>query len=237
MDAARALELLTTDQERLLRVRAGLLADRAGDAPEGDASGDLTRIDQHQADIASEVFEREKDLSVLARVTADLADTSAALRRLDRGVYGRCEACGRRIDDRRLAAMPATRFCVGHQGLWEGARLAFIDALPEPSPGAPAVPIEQLVELMATFSFGDLPHDDEPEERLRVGPEEAALHAVRGDRDRGQPLSPAEIEAAEARYAEERWNDEHQSADLDGDDQGWDLDPELIDDEVARRER
>ena len=38
-----------------------------------------------------------------------------ALRRLDDGTYGRCEVCQEPIADERLAAQPATRFCVRHQ--------------------------------------------------------------------------------------------------------------------------
>ena len=35
--------------------------------------------------------------------------------RLDRGTYGRCEACGAEIPDDRLLAVPAARFCLEHQ--------------------------------------------------------------------------------------------------------------------------
>jgi RNA polymerase-binding transcription factor DksA len=38
------------------------------------------------------------------------------LRRLDDGTYGSCQACGGDIGDERLEAVPATRFCIQHQG-------------------------------------------------------------------------------------------------------------------------
>jgi DnaK suppressor protein len=38
----------------------------------------------------------------------------AALERLDSGTYGRCEICGRMIDDERLEARPETTRCREH---------------------------------------------------------------------------------------------------------------------------
>lgn len=76
---------------------------------------ELSSVDQHQADIGTETFERSKDLSILDEVEAELAEIEHALQRLDEGTYGTCEACGKTIPDDRLEAMPATRFCVEDQ--------------------------------------------------------------------------------------------------------------------------
>ena len=62
-----------------------------------------------------ETFEREKDFSILEQIEAELADVDRALHRLDDGSYGRCDACRQPIDDNRLEAMPAARFCYMHQ--------------------------------------------------------------------------------------------------------------------------
>ena len=43
----------------------------------------------------------------------ELAETHAALERLDRGTYGRCESCDGAIGRQRLLALPATRYCIG----------------------------------------------------------------------------------------------------------------------------
>ncbi len=51
----------------------------------------------------------------LDQVRSDLDDVEAALRRLEEGGYGQCEACGRPIGEGRLAALPAARHCLGHQ--------------------------------------------------------------------------------------------------------------------------
>jgi DnaK suppressor protein len=43
----------------------------------------------------------------------DLAETQAALERVARGAYGRCESCGGAIGRQRLLAIPAARYCMG----------------------------------------------------------------------------------------------------------------------------
>jgi DnaK suppressor protein len=83
---------------------------------EEDSLSELSSLDQHQADVGTETFNRERDLSILENVEAELADIEHALRRIDEGTYGTCEACGKPIGDARLEAMPAARFCVDDQG-------------------------------------------------------------------------------------------------------------------------
>ena len=42
----------------------------------------------------------------------ELAETDAALDRIEQGRFGRCETCGGAIGRQRLLAMPAARFCI-----------------------------------------------------------------------------------------------------------------------------
>lgn len=79
---------------------------------EREGLSELSGVDQHQADLGTETFNRERDLSILESVEAELSDIERALQRLDEGTYGKCEACGKPIGEERLAAMPATRFCL-----------------------------------------------------------------------------------------------------------------------------
>lgn len=69
----------------------------------------------HIADAGSEVFERSRDLSIVNDLDAQLADVEHAFARIENGTYGTCEACGRPIGAERLAARPATRFCLEDQ--------------------------------------------------------------------------------------------------------------------------
>ena len=109
MDESDARARLGEEQARLENVKAQL-ADDVGET-EQESVSELSSVDQHQADMGTETFEREKDLSILESVEAELADVEHALRRLDDGTYGTCEACGQPIDDERLEAMPAARLC------------------------------------------------------------------------------------------------------------------------------
>jgi RNA polymerase-binding transcription factor DksA len=96
-------------------VVAGFEAGHLHDESEDESTSELSHMAQHQADVATETFEREKDFSILEQVEAELADVDHALVRLDEGTYGTCEACGEPIGDERLEALPAARFCVTHQ--------------------------------------------------------------------------------------------------------------------------
>ena len=111
MDDAQARQRLEEERARLAEVRSGVSEGTGLDESENDSVAELSSIDQHQADLGTETFEREKDLAILESIEAELADVEHALRRLDDGTYGTCEACGRPIDEERLEALPATRLC------------------------------------------------------------------------------------------------------------------------------
>jgi RNA polymerase-binding transcription factor DksA len=115
VDDEAARRHLTEEHQRLERLRAGLENEHLHDEPQEDSAAELSHVDQHPADAASDAFEREKEFSILEQVEAELADVSRALERLDGGTYGHCDACGEAIADERLATLPATRFCVQHQ--------------------------------------------------------------------------------------------------------------------------
>ena len=116
-DPARAA--LTEERERLQRLRDDFVSEGLTSESEEESLGELSSADQHQADVGTETFNRERDLSILERVQAELADVEHALRRLDDGTYGTCEACGRPIDAGRLEALPAARFCLDDQATAE----------------------------------------------------------------------------------------------------------------------
>jgi RNA polymerase-binding transcription factor DksA len=63
--------------------------------------------DQHPADDGSELFEREKNLTVRRTLEVQLEETDAALQKYDEGTYGICDLCGKPIPEARLRAFPA----------------------------------------------------------------------------------------------------------------------------------
>jgi len=80
-----------------------------GDGSEGEQGSELADYDQHPADLGSDTFEREKDLSILEQLENDLAEIQAALRRVDEGTYGVDEVTGEPIAPERLDAVPTAR--------------------------------------------------------------------------------------------------------------------------------
>lgn len=108
-------ERLSEERSRLEGLRSNFDDEHLEDQTESDSFSELSSVAQHQADLGTETFEREKDLSILERIEGELADIEHALRRLDDDTYGTCEACGQAIDEARLEAMPATRLCLEHQ--------------------------------------------------------------------------------------------------------------------------
>lgn len=113
MDEDEARNLLLDERTRLQQIRAALSGDADGSLEE--TLGELSLVDQHPADVGTETFDRERDLAVLEHVDAQLADVDRAMDRLEQGTYGTCEACGRPIDEDRLRARPAARFCLEDQ--------------------------------------------------------------------------------------------------------------------------
>jgi len=68
---------------------------------------------------ALETFGPEMGHALLDRARSDLDDVDTALRRLEEGSYGRCEACGGPVGEARLAELPAARYCLRHQQVAE----------------------------------------------------------------------------------------------------------------------
>ena len=104
--------LLEQERRRLLDLKQNLT--EATEETEHGSSGDPS-AGGHMADAGSELFERSRDLSIVEDLDAQLADVEHASARLTNGSYGTCEACGTPIDPKRLAARPATRFCLEDQ--------------------------------------------------------------------------------------------------------------------------
>jgi RNA polymerase-binding transcription factor DksA len=110
---------LDEERARLAGLRSYYDDDHLTSESEGESIGALSANAQHQADIGTETFDRERDLTILEHIDAELSDIEHALRRLEDGSYGVCEACGGPIGDDRLEAVPAARFCLRDQATAE----------------------------------------------------------------------------------------------------------------------
>jgi RNA polymerase-binding transcription factor DksA len=105
-------------RERLLALIGRLDRDRsqlkneALRATGGEASGGLSDVPLHLGDLGSNSFEEEVTLGLLENEEQLIEEINAALDRLDKGVYGRCESCGQELPKGRLQALPYARHCV-----------------------------------------------------------------------------------------------------------------------------
>lgn len=69
-------------------------------------------LGNHMADDASDMFERQKMLSLQQNTERILTQVEGALRRIKSGTYGICEQCGGEIDRARLEALPRCALCM-----------------------------------------------------------------------------------------------------------------------------
>ncbi|MBC7262785.1 MAG: TraR/DksA C4-type zinc finger protein [Chloroflexi bacterium] len=76
-------------------------------------------VSEDDVDAASEMYERQKNLALLQTLEAKLESIEQALRVAQRGTYGICQACGKKIDPARLEIMPHATLCVSCQAKQE----------------------------------------------------------------------------------------------------------------------
>jgi DnaK suppressor protein len=70
-------------------------------------------------DGTTEAVERLATTATARSLAGSIADIDRALQSIAAGTYGSCEACGKRIANPRLEALPATTRCVSCAGLTE----------------------------------------------------------------------------------------------------------------------
>lgn len=79
-----------------------------------DSIDELSTVDNHPADLGTELYEREKDMALKVHDEDELAKINAALEKIENGTYGVCEVCKKDIPYERLEALPYTAFCIEH---------------------------------------------------------------------------------------------------------------------------
>ena len=84
-----------------------------------DSIGELSMYDNHPADTATALFEREKDFALHEHAESNLGKVEIALKAIDAGTYGKCEVCNESIPFERLEAVPYTTLCIEHAKLVE----------------------------------------------------------------------------------------------------------------------
>ncbi|MDX1946846.1 MAG: TraR/DksA C4-type zinc finger protein [Pirellulaceae bacterium] len=88
------------------------LADSALRKTRSEASGDLSSMPIHMADVGTDAFEQEFTLSLMEHDGTALEQIEAALERIEDGQYGVCLECEAKIPKARLTVLPHTPYCV-----------------------------------------------------------------------------------------------------------------------------
>jgi RNA polymerase-binding transcription factor len=99
MTAERARELLTRERRRVERS----LAVASGEREDED---ELSTVDQHPADYATELYDREMDESTVEHLHQELDAIERAFKRIEEGTYGLSVESGMPIPDARLELIP-----------------------------------------------------------------------------------------------------------------------------------
>jgi len=111
-------ECLLQEQERLKQELAEI-DERVSRAGGIEAAAELSGYEDHPADLASETFEREKDLAIAETLESTVQKVRTALEKLKGSSYGVCDACGKPIAKKRLEALPYATLCVECQARME----------------------------------------------------------------------------------------------------------------------
>lgn len=113
IDLASRRATLVGLRERMLHAAADIVADDEGgefNSPAGD---------QHLADHATDLVDRELDRSLGEHAENVVAEIDAAIARIDEGTYGTCAKCGVVIPEERLDAVPYAILCLDDKRLQE----------------------------------------------------------------------------------------------------------------------
>jgi DnaK suppressor protein len=84
-----------------------------------DASGDLSSMPIHMADIGTDNYEQEFALGLMDSERKLLREIDNSLGRIEQGTYGICEGTSKPIPKARLEAQPWARYCVEYARMVE----------------------------------------------------------------------------------------------------------------------
>jgi len=105
--------------KKILLMKRGLLAgnvnrmeDEALRKNRQNASGDLSSIPIHLADIGTDNYEQEFTLGLIENEEEVLHDIDEAIAKIAEGTYGQCEVCEKKIPKARLKVVPHARLCI-----------------------------------------------------------------------------------------------------------------------------
>ncbi|MEO0086482.1 MAG: TraR/DksA family transcriptional regulator [candidate division WOR-3 bacterium] len=106
-------ELLIKEKEKLLRGKTHI-EEILKKSPK-EATGELSTYRTHIADLGSDTYQKEIAAYLTTQETQILMKIDKALRKIEEGIYGKCEKCNKEIDEGRLEAIPYAELCIDCQ--------------------------------------------------------------------------------------------------------------------------
>ncbi|MEW6006571.1 MAG: TraR/DksA C4-type zinc finger protein [bacterium] len=77
-----------------------------------EKTSNLSAYPIHIADISGDVYEQEKEISIIENISNTIQEIDSAMLRIEDGTYGICEGCKKEIAIERLEIIPFTRLCI-----------------------------------------------------------------------------------------------------------------------------
>jgi len=112
------------DKRREILINVNEFEDEALKKSRMDASGDLSSMPIHMADLGTDNYEQEFALGLMDSERKLLREIDDALERIEKGTYGTCEGTGKPIPKARLEAQPWARYCVEYARMLEQGQVA-----------------------------------------------------------------------------------------------------------------
>jgi RNA polymerase-binding transcription factor DksA len=109
---------LTQYKKTLLELRQKLIGnvnfmeDEALGKSGQDASGDLSNVPIHMADVGTDNYDRDLTIGLIQNGEEELRAIDEALERIGNKTFGLCGECGKKVSKVRLAALPYVKNCI-----------------------------------------------------------------------------------------------------------------------------
>lgn len=109
-DLEKFKKLLLEKRKELLEEMSSM-TDKMGKTIK-ESTGDLSSYSYHMADQGTDAMEREITFMLSSKSGRFLYHIDEALRRIEKGEFGKCFSCGKQISTDRLKAVPHARLCI-----------------------------------------------------------------------------------------------------------------------------
>jgi len=103
---------LLLDLRKRLMDNVNSMEDEALGKSGQDASGDLSNVPIHMADVGTDNYDRDLTIGLIQNGEEELKAIDNALERIGDKTYGSCEECGTIISKVRLTALPYVHNCI-----------------------------------------------------------------------------------------------------------------------------